>query len=149
FVLECVRQKLPHYILPIVPPLAFLVADLLVQTSRRRVADLRSRAIVGGAAVWGLGVAAAGSALWIAAIPALRLTPLPTGLMALASVITLVYGVTVFELIRRRRPIAAARVMTGGMLAGVLFAFGLLIPRLAFLAPAKRAAESVVASAQG
>ena len=43
-ILECWRTKLPHYALPVYPPLAYLVADAIVRCLHHEHEDVRSRA---------------------------------------------------------------------------------------------------------
>src|SRR5439155_23270742 len=64
--LECVQTKLPHYLLPCFPPLAFLTADALVRCFRGQYRDLTNRGFLVAAAIWSIAVLAIGAAPWLA-----------------------------------------------------------------------------------
>src|SRR5581483_7630599 len=75
--LECVRTKLPHYLLPVFPPLAFLTADALVRCLRGEHDDMKRPGFLVGAGLWAILVVAASGAPWI-----VQYSPLPRGAMA-------------------------------------------------------------------
>ena len=58
---ELVRTKLPHYMLPAFPPLAFLTADAVVRCLRGERDDLRRRGFLVGGCVVGLAMVGIGA----------------------------------------------------------------------------------------
>ena len=69
--MELVQTKLPHYLLPAFPPLAFLTADAIVRCLRGEHRDLASRGTLVAVGIW----AAIVAALWFAPWAALRSFP--------------------------------------------------------------------------
>lgn len=128
---ELIVTKLPHYVLPTYPALAFLVADLLVRASRRRVHDVNNRGFFIATWVWAAIVAAVG----LGAPVMLFLTEDdPTAKEAAGvlwiAVIAVTMGVSTALRFRAARPLAAARAMGGGMLLMVAVGYVLVLPDL-------------------
>ena len=127
---ECIATKLPHYVLPTYPALAFLVADFLVRASQQRVPDLATRGFKITAWVWGIllslvGLAAPGALL----ISGQTSTPLAIGTFWIA-IVTLVMGISTALRFAANRPLAAARAMGGGTLLVIAIAYVLVLPYL-------------------
>lgn len=134
---ELVRTKLPHYMLPAFPPLAFLTADAVVRCLRGEADDLRRRVFVVASAVIGLVPVALGVGTIILArrfgesvLPAVALTATAAA-----------FAVAVFGFVARRQPRRGLLAMGLGM-AGVYAAlFGLYLPQADFLRLSIRVAD--------
>jgi 4-amino-4-deoxy-L-arabinose transferase-like glycosyltransferase len=139
---EVVQTKLPHYLLPCFPPLAFLAADAILRAIRMPV-DKPNAA--GGAFIpgpmedtaFGVGVLVwAGVAVLLGAVPwaaAKWFRPLPWGAMGVVSICAAGYALTVVFFFRRRQPAAGLATMGIGMLGLSLVLFGLYLPAAPFL----------------
>ena len=139
--LECVRTKLPHYFLPVFPPLAFLTADALVRCIHGEIRDLQSKGFIIPAAIWALLVAAASSGSWIV-IKAF--SPLPIGAMTALSILGFCFGLTVFLCFAVRRVAAAATAMGLGTFAFVLVMYLWYLPNAQFLRVSNRVADILI-----
>jgi 4-amino-4-deoxy-L-arabinose transferase-like glycosyltransferase len=136
---EVVQTKLPHYLLPIFPALAFLTADAIVRAREAGAAcDLRRRGFVRAAGVWTLIIALLAFAPWAAAT---KFRPLPWITMALLTTVGLAYAGLVFGFFRRRRPIQGLLAMGFGFAAVMALLFGLYLPRADFLRVSARTAD--------
>ena len=122
-----VRTKLPEYMLPTMPGLAFLTADAIVRGIRGGGPDFSSRQFVGSARIWGGVIILIGLSPWLAA---LRFRPLPWVAMSLISIGTIVWSLLVVALLRRRRGVAAMGI---GMMCVCALLFGVYLPRAQFL----------------
>ncbi len=134
---ESFPTKLPHYLLPVFPPLAVLTAEALVRCLNGEVADLRGRAFKVAVTVWAVVVTAVASAPWLAVG---RYPVLPIGPMVVLSASGLAFGVVVAALVWRERLTAAAVALPAFTLATVAVAVGLYLPRADFLRLAPRVA---------
>ncbi|HSV16571.1 MAG TPA: glycosyltransferase family 39 protein [Tepidisphaeraceae bacterium] len=139
--LECIRTKLPHYLLPVFPPLAFLTADALVRNLHRQHDDIRRHGFVIGVGVFSLLVALAASAPWIV-VRAYQ--PLPYGAMVALSILGVVFAITVFTAFARRRIAAAVSAMGVGCMLFVVVAYGWYLPRADFLRLSPRIAQVLI-----
>ena len=74
--MEMVKTKLPFYILPAYPALAFLTADTLVRCMRGQFKELASKAFIIGLTVWALAAVAIGFSPWLILLMQKQL-PLP------------------------------------------------------------------------
>jgi 4-amino-4-deoxy-L-arabinose transferase-like glycosyltransferase len=135
---EAVQTKLPHYLLPCFPPLAFLTADAIVQCLRGRDPALVRPQFLGAATVWGVIVALLGLAPWMAAG---WFKPLPWASMAVVSAFAIAVAAVAVTLFRRRRPAAALGVTGVGMMGLMTLMHLLFLPRAEFLKLSVRAAE--------
>jgi len=147
---EIVQTKLPHYLLPCFPPLAFLAADAILRSLRRPVdhPNAADAAYVAGPmedSAFGIAVLIwAGIAVLLGALPwaaAKWFRPLPWGTMWLVSLCAVAYGMTVVFSFRRRRPAAGLTAMGIGMLGLSLVLFGLYLPVAPFLQLSKEAGQ--------
>src|SRR5581483_7857680 len=136
--MEFVKTKLPFYILPSFPPLAFLTADALVRCLRGEHDDLLRRAFLIGASVWALAVLAVGGAPWLL----MRWThDLPwTGMIAFSAAAVIYAGVVMAQ-ISSKRIARAAAAMGIGVAVIVAILYGLLLPNLWPIRVSERIAE--------
>src|SRR5258706_4888451 len=128
--MEIVKTKLAHYVLPAFPPLAFLTADMLYRTIRGQINDLRRPAFIALAGIFAIIVAALGAAPWLAMR---RFDSLPITAMIILSVAGIVYAASVFILFARRRIPMAAAAMGVGMMAIIAILYALYLPSAQFL----------------
>jgi 4-amino-4-deoxy-L-arabinose transferase-like glycosyltransferase len=136
---ELVQTKLPHYLLPIFPALAFLTADVIVRAREAGAAcDLRRFGFLVGAGAWALIVALLAFAPWAAAV---KFRTLPWAAMALLSGAGVVYAGLVLRLFLTRRPIQALLAMGFGFAGVMALLFGLYLPRADFLRVSMRTAD--------
>jgi 4-amino-4-deoxy-L-arabinose transferase-like glycosyltransferase len=147
---EVVQTKLPHYLLPCFPPLAFLAADAIVRSLGGAVVEPDAAGAVGvarpmqdrafGVAVlaWSVVAVLLGLAPW-AAVKWFR--PLPWGTMGVLSVCAIGYALAVVFYFRRRRPAAAIGAMGVGMIVLSAVLFGLYLPAAGFLQLSREAGQ--------
>jgi len=128
--MEIVKTKLAHYILPAFPPLAFITADMLVRAIRGQIPDLRRKSFVGAIAVWAAIVAVLGCVPWLAMA---RFGSLPGGAMIVLTIAGIAYAVAVFVFFAERRVAAAAAAMGGGMAIIIAIVYTLYLPNADFL----------------
>jgi 4-amino-4-deoxy-L-arabinose transferase-like glycosyltransferase len=145
---EIVQTKLWHYILPIVPALAFLTADMLLRAARKKLfAGRIFRWIVlafGGLVIlFSLGP-------WLAT--AIFSTPregpgriLLLTAMILLPLIAIEYAREIYVYFCARRPLDAAIVMGAGMLLFMAVLFGMYLPNAHYLQVSKQLADVLVA----
>jgi 4-amino-4-deoxy-L-arabinose transferase-like glycosyltransferase len=140
--LECVKTKLPHYFLPVFPPLAFLTADALVRVIHGEIKDLKSNVFVSIVGIWAILVAAAAFGPWIVArVPGISL---PWTAMKIVSGYGVLFAVTVFICFAARRVASAAVVMGFGTLGLVALLYGLYLPNADFLRVSPRVAKILI-----
>jgi 4-amino-4-deoxy-L-arabinose transferase-like glycosyltransferase len=142
-VIELVKQKLPHYLLPMFPALAFLTADALVRCIRGQYRDLHSPRSRVGLLGWAVAVAAAGFIPLIGAFRPLNSAGMPWVALSVLALGTITYAVAVVTLLASNRAGAAAAVIGGGMffLAIVLYVF--VLPQLQFMRLSDRCANEL------
>jgi 4-amino-4-deoxy-L-arabinose transferase-like glycosyltransferase len=133
---EIVQTKLPHYLLPIFPPLAFLCADMLIRASRKRIKDLANIAFVRVTLGWAVLVTLLAMAPWIA----IKWFPFPQAMIWPLLVLTVLgaeWGRQVWRYFRASKPLDAAAVMGIGMIAviGVLYGWYLPIAKYMQISP--------------
>jgi 4-amino-4-deoxy-L-arabinose transferase-like glycosyltransferase len=143
--LELVRTKLPHYLLPAYPFLAFLTADLLVRVGRRRIKAIRDPAFVRIVAAWAIVVAIAGALPWIAMRWFAFDRPSMFGL-AVFTVLAAEYGRNVYVAMRAARPLVASGIMGVGMFVLVIILHVGFLPAAGFLQVSRRVAEVLKAN---
>lgn len=134
---ELVQTKLPHYMLPVFPPLAFLTADAIVRCLRGEKDDLRRPAFRAAAGVLTAVVLAAGAGTVVLAVR-FGDPVIPAAALALAA---LAFGVAVFVAFLRQRVTAGLLVMGIGMAAVYAVLYGLYLPSAGVLRVSARAAE--------
>ncbi len=126
---EIVQTKLPHYLLPLFPPLAFLTAHALLQTLRGVRSDLINRGFMRAVTAWCVVILLLGVVPWLA----YRFRPFPLGITALVSVLAMVWASVVYILFRQQRPARAAVAMGVGAMVACAVLFTLYLPRANFL----------------
>ena len=135
--LEIVKTKLPHYLLPAFPFLAILTADALIRCIRKRSGDLHDRrwiAVMGG---WASLVTLLALTPWLSLI---KYRPQPMWALVVTSLVGIAFGWLVFHSFLRRR-IARAGVMMGiGMLLIVGTLYTVYLPRAWYLDLSRRIA---------
>jgi 4-amino-4-deoxy-L-arabinose transferase-like glycosyltransferase len=143
--LELVRTKLPHYLLPAYPFLAFLTADLLLRVGRRRVKTIREPGFVRIVGLWAIAVAIAGAAPWIA----MKWFAFSWGELiglAIFTVLTAEYGRNIYVAMRAGRPLVASGIMGTGMFVLVTVLHVGFLPAAGFLQVSRRAADLLKAN---
>jgi 4-amino-4-deoxy-L-arabinose transferase-like glycosyltransferase len=128
---EIVRTKLPHYMLPAFPPLAYLTAHAIVRNLRGEQNDLTGRPMVAVVGGWAVVMTLLGFTPWLAA--AAKFSPLPWAVMTLVSLSAAAYTGIVFVLFLKRRPASGLVAMGGGFAVFLALMFGLYLPRARFL----------------
>jgi 4-amino-4-deoxy-L-arabinose transferase-like glycosyltransferase len=142
---ECIRTKLPHYLLPIYPALALMTADALVRASRRTINDLTNPAFKGVLVIWEIVVAALGLAPFLAAhwFP---LTQWNYAWMALLTLAILHLAIGTGRALGQGRVRLAVARMGVRMLVCSAIAWGLVLPSLDFLQIPRRVAAALAAA---
>jgi 4-amino-4-deoxy-L-arabinose transferase-like glycosyltransferase len=126
---EFFRTKLPHYVLPCFPALAYLTADALVRCFRGKENDLLRPSFLIAAAIWAMAVLALGLAPWLA----IRMfNPIPIAATLAWTIVAIAYAATVFALFVAEKPKIAAGAMAGGMVAAMLIAYTWYLPSASF-----------------
>jgi len=148
---ECMKTKLPFYVLPAFPPLAFLTADALIRCFRRQHDDLVRPIAVVAATVWAVTTAVVGLGPWALALPAmqfgrsnlpdLHLGPQPWKVMAMLSLLAVVYAASVLMLFARRRLVASCVTMGLGAMAILTMVLGVYLPNAPFFGLSEQLAE--------
>ena len=137
---EIVRTKLPHYMLPAFPPLAFLTADAVVRCLRDGRDDLRRRSFLVAAGILCVAIVALGV---VPPFLAYRYND-PRGPALAVTCITLAVAVSVFARFLVLRP--RDGLLTMGVGAAAIFAvvFGLYLPRAGSLRVSARTADILI-----
>jgi 4-amino-4-deoxy-L-arabinose transferase-like glycosyltransferase len=136
--LECVRTKLPHYLLPVFPPLAYLTADALVRCIRGEMRNLQTKGFIIPVAIWAVVVALAASGPWLLIHVHFVM---PIRAMVALSLFGVVFGITVFTAFALRRPALAAVAMGVGTLGFIAILYCFYLPNAQFLRLSERVAE--------
>jgi 4-amino-4-deoxy-L-arabinose transferase-like glycosyltransferase len=127
---EIVKTKLPHYLLPTFPPLAFLTADAIVRCLRGEHDDLITKGTRGAIVAWGVIVIGMGVAPWLT--PA-KLDRPPIVVMLAFSFVAALYAAAVIVPFLRRRPRAGLIAMGVGMMPAMMIIWGFYLPSAHFL----------------
>lgn len=140
---EILQTKLPHYMLPVFPALAFLTSDAIVRCLDGRQHDLESRVMRVVAGIL------AGAILVLATVPwwwiAVRFHSYPlTALVPLSSV-GILYGYLVWHFFHLRSPRWGLLTMGCGSMALVVILFTLYLPRSVPLRLPIRVADVLIA----
>jgi 4-amino-4-deoxy-L-arabinose transferase-like glycosyltransferase len=139
---EIVQTKLPHYILPVFPMLAFLTADMLIRADRKQHGDITSKVFVKIVAIWGAIVIGAACVPWVS-LKMFRpyINEIAIASMVVLTVLTVVYATAIYHALRRARPLLASAIMGSGMLLIVLVMYVGYLPNAAFLRTSPRIAD--------
>lgn len=159
---ELMTTKLPHYVLPAFPFLAFLTADGLVRCTRGQYQDLVKPVFVRVVAVWAVLVGLFGSVTWLAATRVdgaiqfaspfkidwpvqlglgLPLASLPWGAMIALSVTGFLFTFGVYACFRARRVAYAGVALGAGMILFIGLFYGWYLPKARFLQLSPQAAD--------
>jgi 4-amino-4-deoxy-L-arabinose transferase-like glycosyltransferase len=137
---EIVRTKLPHYLMPVFPPLALLTADVIVRCLRGEKDDLRRTGFVVAVTVIGIVVVVLGGAAVGGAVHFHE--PLwPAAALATAGC---VFAILIIATFRARFPREGLLAMGFGAAIVYLVLFGIYLPRASFLHLSKRTADILV-----
>lgn len=128
--MELVQTKLVHYILPVFPWLAYLVARALWQCFTGRRDDLVRKLAVFGAAIWSIAVLAMSFLPWLALS---KFTGLPIMMMSIFSLAGACWAALVLVLFYCKKPRTAALSMGVGMFVLIAILCGGYLPRAEFL----------------
>ncbi len=126
---ELVAGKLPHYVLPTYPAIAYLVADMLLRASRGAFTDLKRRDFRVAVWVWAGIVSLIGLGAWGGLVVAGQFDVVPMIVATVIAVVAIVMGVMTAIRFSEGRTFAAARVMGIGMIALVGLSYSLFLPR--------------------
>lgn len=125
---ELIATKLPHYVLPTYPALAFLTADVLVRSAAATGDALRQRGFRVATIVWAVLLGVAGFAPAGALIAARQHDTTSIAGAVITAIVAVVTGVVVVIRFRHDRPLVAARWIGGGMLLCVAAMWTLFVP---------------------
>jgi hypothetical protein len=128
--LECVQTKLPHYLLPILPPLAYLTADAVVRCLGGEHGDLASRATRSAILAWALVTGVIADA---AAPLGVRWGLAKPGPLLLLGAVGTLYAAAVLFLFLLRRPRGGLLTIGLGMMLLMSMIFGHYLPCAPFL----------------
>jgi 4-amino-4-deoxy-L-arabinose transferase-like glycosyltransferase len=135
---EIVQTKLPHYLLPAYPWLAWLTADALVRYRRGQSGAFAHWSLRVGAGIWAVAIVLGGLLPWLATG---WFDDLPYVAMAALSAVAMAYAAAVFILIHRRRLPAAAGTMAGGFAVLVAVLLAWYVPGAHFMRLPERLAD--------
>jgi 4-amino-4-deoxy-L-arabinose transferase-like glycosyltransferase len=130
---EIVQTKLPHYVLPTYPFLAFLTADALVRCVRHQHDDLVHKRFIAMTAAWAVIAVLIGFAPWAVFVVLGGLNESLVNAMTLLSAVALAYAFVVFRHAKSHRLQPMAASMGIGMLAVMFIFAGVYLPRADFL----------------
>jgi 4-amino-4-deoxy-L-arabinose transferase-like glycosyltransferase len=140
--MELVYTKLPFYVLPAFPGLAFLTADAVVRCIRNKGRDLRNGGFVAMLTVWALATIGLGLAPW-ASLAAVKADQLPIQQFVVFGVAAVIYAGVVFLRFLHGNVMRAAGTMAGGMGIMMLLLYTALFPRMTFLHLSQRLADDL------
>jgi len=154
---ELIATKLPHYVLPTFPALAFLTADMLVRAAARGGDalrnnhelrggnELRGRGFRIATVGWAIFFAAAGFGPIVALIAARQhdVTSIAGGIIIAILAVTAAYVSA--DRLKADRVLAAARSMGGGMLLCVAAMWTLFLPYFQLVRISQNAAAAIIA----
>jgi 4-amino-4-deoxy-L-arabinose transferase-like glycosyltransferase len=128
--MECVATKLPHYLVPIFPALAYLTADAIVRGLRHEHRELDSGGMRATIAICSIVI------LVFALLPWLllgRFHDLPIAAMIAFSIVGIGFALAVYFPFQRHHPGRGLVMMGLGMMLAMGVAFGWLLPEARFL----------------
>ena len=127
---ELVQTKLPHYLLPTFPALAFLTADAITRCLRGEHDDLVTKGTRGAVVVWGVIGIVIAAAPW--AVPMKFDPPLLLAMLVFTPVAG-VYVTVVICAFLAKRPRLGLLAMGVGMFPVMAILWGLYLPNASFL----------------
>jgi 4-amino-4-deoxy-L-arabinose transferase-like glycosyltransferase len=135
---ELVQTKLPHYLLPTFPALAFLTADAVTRCLRGEHDDLVTRGTRAAIAVWGVIVIMLGVAPW--GVPT-KFDPPIVSVMIAFTVLAGMYSAAVVAAFLAKRPRLGLIAMALGMMLAMAFLWGFYLPNAHFIRLSGNVAE--------
>jgi 4-amino-4-deoxy-L-arabinose transferase-like glycosyltransferase len=138
---EFIGTKLPHYLLPALPPLAFLTAWAIRDCISGAARDMQSRLFLIGTGIWASVVACVGVLPWLT-VRTFR--PQPWGAMVAITLAAVLLAAGVFWLFRIRRAGLALATMGLGMLVLCAVVCTQFFPSAAYLCLSKRVADDLI-----
>ncbi|HWE92687.1 MAG TPA: glycosyltransferase family 39 protein [Tepidisphaeraceae bacterium] len=138
---EFLGTKLPHYLLPAFPAMAFLTAWAIRDCINRTARDMESRLFRVGTGIWAAIVACVGLVPWLAAR---TFSPQPWGVMVLLTIATLALAATVFSFFHARKVVAGAAAMGLGMLVLTFLAYAVFLPSASYMRVSMRVANDLI-----
>ena len=144
---ELVKTKLPHYILPTFPFLAFLLADAVCRCAKSQIYDLCDRPFTLAAKVFAVVLGLLGLVPVAGAVVEYRHMPgAPTTLFAPAAVIAviaIVWSFFCWRFFSRKQLIHACITLAAGFALIVVTAFTIYLPRASFMQLPSRTAHEL------
>jgi hypothetical protein len=140
--MELVRTKLPFYILPAFPGLAFLTADAVLRCIRGQNQDLKRSAFRIGLAIWAIAILVLAFAPWLF-LRASRPADLPIAGFAAFTAGGIIYAALVFARFYQHRIARAALVLGVGMGIMVAILYIAVFPNLKLLQLSERLADDL------
>lgn len=128
--LEFISTKMVHYLLPVFPPLAFLVADALLRCLRGESDELTRPASRWGFSIWAIITTAGATALLLPAKWFMQIPLWPGLVMMLAG---LIYAIVVLSFIWHKKPRHALLSMGIGFWVLAMLLFAAYLPSADFL----------------
>jgi 4-amino-4-deoxy-L-arabinose transferase-like glycosyltransferase len=131
---ECMKTKLPFYMLPTFPALSLLTADALLRCMRGEYDDLMRKGFIVASAIWAVAICIMAAAIWGLAMPRWGLQELlPYPAMVILSLAALIYAAVVFGLFLAHRFTGGFAAMGIGSLAIFALIFTCFLPQARFL----------------
>jgi 4-amino-4-deoxy-L-arabinose transferase-like glycosyltransferase len=147
--MELVYTKLPFYVLPAFPGLAFLTADTLVRCIRGQYRELRRPSFYATVIVWIIATLGLGAAPWFSLLVA-KADELPINGFIAFSAAAAIYAALVGWRFFRHQITRAAIVMGVGMAIMILILYTTVLPDMTFLhLPERLAADLTRMGAYG
>jgi 4-amino-4-deoxy-L-arabinose transferase-like glycosyltransferase len=143
--MESLGTRLPHYVLPAFPPLAFLTADALQRALDGDPKNLinRPRLFKIGVSILALFVVVFAIAPWLLAG---QFHDLPLNPLAMSSALCAVIAVSLLAMLKYRQIVGVVLVMAIGMLAAFASLYTLFIPAAPYLQVSSLVADSITAN---
>jgi 4-amino-4-deoxy-L-arabinose transferase-like glycosyltransferase len=142
--MECVWTKLPFYVLPAFPALAFLTADTIVRVIRGQLSGQKWSMVMLGIWVWAIAVLGIGAAPWFT----LKITPpaeRPLLGLAAFSICALMYAALVLLRFAQRKIERGAIIMGIGSALCLIVLYLAVLPNLRVLQLSERLAADLSA----
>lgn len=143
--MELVQTKLVHYVLPIFPPLAFLVADAILRCLRNRHDGMVSPVARVGVAAWSVAVMAVAFIPWILLSLHKPTPPMPIPALVAISAVALLTGALAWWSFANRHPARGLVTMGAGFAAVIFLTWGWFLPGADFIRLPNRIADDLLA----
>lgn len=140
---ELISGKLPHYVLPTYPALAYLTADMLIRAARGTIPDLSQRPFKVFVWIGALGVAVLGSAPWVMIVIAQQYDARSMLAATCFAVISVVGAASVARYFNAGRVMSAARMMGVSAAAALVTFWAAFLPLYQPLRLSQRVADAI------